>query len=116
MIGAAPASSPITGRKRRHNEDAYVFEPPLFAVADGMGGAAGGRGRLAARGGRSRRERRRRAGGEERVAALIQEANRRVYDRANEDAQASGMGTTITVALVEDASSRSATSATRAPT
>jgi serine/threonine protein phosphatase PrpC len=28
-----------TGRKRRHNEDSYVCEPPLFAIADGMGGA-----------------------------------------------------------------------------
>ena len=24
------------GRKRRRNEDSYVIEPPLFAVADGM--------------------------------------------------------------------------------
>ena len=31
-----------TGRKRRRNEDAYVVEPPLFAVADGMGGAQAG--------------------------------------------------------------------------
>ena len=30
------------GRKRRRNEDAYVLEPPLFAVADGMGGAQAG--------------------------------------------------------------------------
>ena len=30
------------GRKRRRNEDAYVIEPPLFAVADGMGGAQAG--------------------------------------------------------------------------
>ena len=28
-----------TGRKRRRNEDAYVVAPPLFGVADGMGGA-----------------------------------------------------------------------------
>jgi protein phosphatase len=40
--------------------------------------------------------------GEERVVALIQEANRRVYERGAEDSSASGMGTTITVALVED--------------
>ena len=41
------------------------------------------------------------AGGEERVVALIQEANRRVYERSNADPAASGMGTTITAALVE---------------
>src|SRR5215210_6338421 len=41
------------------------------------------------------------SGGEERVTALIQEANRRVFTRANEDREAAGMGTTMTVALVE---------------
>jgi protein phosphatase len=41
------------------------------------------------------------ARGEERVVSLIQEANRRVWQRANEDATASGMGTTVTLALVE---------------
>src|SRR5437867_6048162 len=41
-------------------------------------------------------------GGERRIVSLIQEANRRVYDRSNEDPNASGMGTTMTVALVED--------------
>jgi protein phosphatase len=35
------------------------------------------------------------------IAELIQEANRRVFQRSNEDAAASGMGTTLTVALVE---------------
>jgi protein phosphatase len=39
--------------------------------------------------------------GEERVAELIQEANRRVHQRAIDDASASGMGTTMTVALVQ---------------
>ena len=34
--------SPIPGRRRRRNEDAYVVQPPLFAVADGMGGAQAG--------------------------------------------------------------------------
>jgi PPM family protein phosphatase len=90
------------GRKRRHNEDSYVVEPPMFAVADGMGGAKAGEVasglaaaalREAATDGKS---------GEERVTELIQEANRRVFRRANEDREASGMGTTMTVALVED--------------
>ena len=30
------------GRKRRRNEDAFVCRPPLFAIADGMGGAQAG--------------------------------------------------------------------------
>ena len=90
------------GRKRRRNEDAYVCEPPLFAVADGMGGAQAGEiaSRLAATalsGGPGSS-----GSGEERVAALIQEANRRIYERSSEDEAVSGMGTTMTVALAED--------------
>jgi protein phosphatase len=42
------------------------------------------------------------AGGEERVVALIQEANRRVFREAGEDATRRGMGTTVTVALALD--------------
>ena len=30
------------GRVRRRNEDAFVVAPPLFVVADGMGGAQAG--------------------------------------------------------------------------
>jgi PPM family protein phosphatase len=89
------------GRRRRRNEDAYVVEPPLFAVADGMGGAQAGEvaSRLAAA---ALKESGAEAGGEQRIVSLIQEANRRVYDRSNRDPSASGMGTTMTVALVED--------------
>ncbi|HEX5800164.1 MAG TPA: Stp1/IreP family PP2C-type Ser/Thr phosphatase [Gaiellaceae bacterium] len=89
-----------TGRRRRRNEDSYVCEPPLFAVADGMGGAQAGEvaSRLAAA---VLQE----VNGEQlsrgAIAELIQEANRRVFQRSNEDAAASGMGTTLTVALVE---------------
>jgi protein phosphatase len=88
------------GRKRRRNEDALVLEPPLFAVADGMGGAQAGEvaSRLAAATFREFHE----ADGldpEERVGAIIQEANRRIHERAKSDAQVSGMGTTVTAAL-----------------
>jgi PPM family protein phosphatase len=90
-----------TGRRRRRNEDAYVFEPPLFAIADGMGGAQAGEvaSRLAAA---ALKESGAETGGEERIYDLIQEANRRVYDRSSRDPATSGMGTTITVALVEN--------------
>jgi len=89
------------GRKRRGNEDAYVCRPPLFAIADGMGGAQAGEvaSALAAE---ALTESHVDGGGERRIAELIQEANRRVHDRASTDAATSGMGTTITVALVED--------------
>src|SRR5215831_19571421 len=98
MPVAAYAVASDTGRRRRHNEDSYVLSPPLFAVADGMGGAQAGEvaSRLAATAledsdhGALR--------GEQGVAALIQEANRRVYEGSTEDPSVSGMGTTMTVA------------------
>jgi serine/threonine protein phosphatase PrpC len=83
------------GRRRRRNEDSFVTQPPLFAVADGVGGAQSGEvaSRLA-------------AGAVKESHAdlenLIQEANRRVHQRSLEDPNASGMGTTLTVAAVED--------------
>jgi PPM family protein phosphatase len=90
-----------TGRKRRHNEDSYVHEPPLFAVADGMGGALAGElaSRLAieaigAREGDS--------GGIELVTSLVQAANRSVYERSRADSSVAGMGTTMTLAVLED--------------
>ena len=89
------------GRKRRHNEDAYVIEPPLFAVADGMGGAKAGEIASGLAAAALKETDGDGSDGEERAAALIQEANRRVFRRANEDREASGMGTTVTVAIVE---------------
>src|SRR5213593_4530432 len=90
-----------TGRKRRHNEDVYVADPPLFAIADGMGGANAGE-VAAALAADALRDTADEGSGENAVVGLIQEANRRVYQRATEDAAASGMGTTMTVALLED--------------
>jgi protein phosphatase len=92
-----------TGRRRMRNEDAYVVRPPLFAVADGMGGARAGEiaaglatGALEEVGAD--------IAGEKGVASLIEEANRRIWERSLADPATSGMGTTVTAALVDEMS------------
>jgi len=102
MRVARTAVATHTGRKRRHNEDAYVLQPPLFAIADGMGGARAGEvasGLAAAALQTDDVD----GSGKDRVIAMIQAANRSVYERSSRDAEVAGMGTTMTVALVEDA-------------
>jgi serine/threonine protein phosphatase PrpC len=89
------------GRKRMRNEDVYVCEPPLFAVADGMGGAQAGEvaSRLAADALEEAALGHRTA---DTLLTAVQDANERVYRRALEDPGAAGMGTTVTVALVDE--------------
>jgi PPM family protein phosphatase len=92
------------GRRRRNNEDVFVCEPPLFAIADGMGGAQAGEvaSGLAAEALKEGEDGE--GTSEERVNALIQTANRRVYEKAQEDIALAGMGTTLTLALVDEGS------------
>jgi serine/threonine protein phosphatase PrpC len=89
-----------TGRRRLRNEDAFVCEPPLFAVADGMGGARAGEtaARLAAA---ALEEAGQGALGEDALVELIVEANRRIWEQAVADPSKAGMGTTVTAALVD---------------
>ena len=90
-----------TGRQRRANEDSMYARAPLFAVADGMGGAQAGEiaSKIAVEtlGGGVRED-----GGpvEERLADLIHEANERIHDLSVSDERRAGMGTTMTAALV----------------
>jgi serine/threonine protein phosphatase PrpC len=87
------------GRVRRKNEDAYYAEPPLFAVADGMGGALAGElaSRIAVQ---ALAELVEEGSDEQRLASTVRLANRRVAERATSDPRASGMGSTVTAALV----------------
>ncbi|MGH3111020.1 MAG: Stp1/IreP family PP2C-type Ser/Thr phosphatase [Gaiellaceae bacterium] len=98
-IGRA-AGQTDTGRRRLRNEDAFICEPPLFAVADGMGGARAGEiaaGLAAA----ALEEAGSQTLGAEGVAALIVEANRRIWERSLADPKTAGMGTTVTAAVVD---------------
>ena len=106
-----------TGRVRRNNEDSYLVEPPLFVLADGMGGAQAGEvaSRLDDRGVRRRSPTT--AAAEERLRGTISEANRRVVERGRsrpEDRRhgLDGHGR----AGRGRVRGRSGTSATRAPT
>jgi protein phosphatase len=100
-IGRTAALSD-TGRRRFNNEDSFVCEPPLFAVADGVGGAQAGEvaSRLAAG---ALGERRLGSQGEDVLVELVAEANRRIYERSTTDPDAAGMGTTVTALLVDEA-------------
>src|SRR5207342_1546750 len=90
-----------TGRRRPHNEDTFVCDPPLFAVADGVGGAQAGEiaSRLAAA---ALEERAADAFGEETLVTLIHTANDRIYRHSLDDPSAAGMGTVMTALLVEE--------------
>jgi protein phosphatase len=90
-----------TGRQRVANEDSYYASAPLFAVADGMGGAQAGEvaSKIAAesfepavRGDESP---------EAYLRSIAEDANQRIHSLAQHDSSRSGMGTTLTAALVE---------------
>ena len=91
-----------TGRARADNEDSAYARPPLYVVADGMGGAQAGevasalaveefRGGLTAQG-----------TAEQRLSERVQAANRRIYETARRTLEHEGMGTTLTAVYLDE--------------
>jgi serine/threonine protein phosphatase PrpC len=91
-----------TGRQRQANEDALLARPPLFAVADGMGGAQAGE--VASKIATEALEQAEPAdeAPERYLRRVVESANERIHGLAERDASRSGMGTTLTAALVRE--------------
>jgi protein phosphatase len=89
-----------TGRQRHANEDAYYADAPLFAVADGMGGAQAGEvaSKIAADAFGDSDDRGEAPEGY--LSRVVRTANDRIHELAERDASRSGMGTTLTAALL----------------
>ena len=89
------------GRVRERNEDSMLVDPPLYVVADGMGGHRGGQVAsqvaLEAMEGLATE-------GQGSLADHVRRANRAVWDRSIEDERLSGMGTTLTAARIDGGS------------
>jgi serine/threonine protein phosphatase PrpC len=91
-----------TGRQRPANEDSFLARSPLFAVADGMGGAQAGE--VASRMAVDVLQEGLGAGSgtvAERLTDRVATANTRIFERSRTDQGNAGMGTTMTAAYVD---------------
>ncbi len=90
------------GRARDGNEDSYLVQPPLFVVADGMGGHLAGEvaSQTAIRVITDQYESDP-ASADSQLAAYVQEANRAIHAKSEESPDLSGMGTTCTLLFLD---------------
>ena len=88
------------GRVRTHNEDSALAQPPLFVVADGLGGHEAGEvaSSIAVE---TLRDHAPRRPDSKALARAVRAANREVIRAAREGFGRQGMGTTMTAAIVE---------------
>lgn len=105
MLAARYAARSDIGLSRRTNEDSWLARPPVFAVADGMGGARAGEvaSRVAVEtltAGVADLDPRDRHGAGELLLSAAEEANRRVWELSTENASTAGMGTTLTALVL----------------
>src|SRR3954454_9196321 len=88
-----------TGRQRNANEDSFFVRPPIFVVADGMGGAQAGE--VASKTAADAFDVDLPDGPPEQVLReTILIANRSIHELARNDPSRAGMGTTLTAAIV----------------
>jgi PPM family protein phosphatase len=88
-----------TGRQRHANEDAYFARAPMFAVADGMGGAQAGE--VASKIATDAFDRELGSGpAETELRRMVEGANREIHELAQRDESVAGMGTTLTAAVI----------------
>src|SRR5690606_12061347 len=93
------ASASDTGLHRHANEDSFLVKPPVFVVADGMGGAQAGE--VASQLAAESFEGELGSGRPEQILnRRIEEANQRIHRLAVSDPSLAGMGTTLTAAAV----------------
>ena len=99
-MNAGYAGLTNTGRVRPINEDALLIAPPLFAVADGLGGHQAGEvaSRIAVDTLRDQAPRRADAKG---LGRAVRAANAAVMEAAANGRGRSGMGSTITAVMVD---------------
>jgi len=91
-----------TGRARADNEDSAYARPPLYVVADGMGGAQAGEVASALAVEEFRVGLTAQGTAEQRLTERVQAANRRIYETAHRKLEHEGMGTTLTAVYLDE--------------